>query len=555
LEMVQYHAKLLAQYLGASHKAHGHGWIAAVDQMQTRVSETLRQLQSATSEAVIHSQRPPILRPTLRDLHQDLLQLHQEFEEVTLDLKGGIVIAVTDAIQLEDVYLGPFRLELHLDRLAERAEVSVFDVVALDPHPPASSEDVTHPHVRDNQLCAGEATAPIAHALREGRICDAFLAVNSVLHTYNVHSPFVSLSDWEGVPCADCGYATSEDQRYYCEDCGQDFCEECYSTCDICQTSCCRGCLWRRIRNRTSSAAKGAGAIAGDVIAWSMPTVLTARPNYVPVAMNNSCRSRRKKVNPLRRIKMNNKTQIRARRSPLCQTRHEEETQVLTFSPMAWLKLRLFLHADDVEVGGFGISSDYDLLYIEDFVTVKQFVSPVTVEFDDGAVADHFDSCADADIPPARCGRIWVHTHPGTSPIPSYTDQQTFRRVFGNCDWAVMAIVARGGASYARLRFRAGPGGDAVIPIGVDWERFPLDLLDHEGKLDDQFTRWMDEYGRNVHHKPLFELMPKPVAKAAVYRDPLDELDELYDQQILMDDFPQIFEAPVPGAFAWEDRP
>jgi hypothetical protein len=243
LEMVQYHAKLLAQYLGASHKAHGHGWIAAVDQMQTRVSETLRQLQSATSEAVIHSQRPPILRPTLRDLHQDLLQLHQEFEEVTLDLKGGIVIAVTDAIQLEDVYLGPFRLELHLDRLAERAEVSVFDVVALDPHPPASSEDVTHPHVRDNQLCAGEATAPIAHALREGRICDAFLAVNSVLHTYNVHSPFVSLSDWEGVPCADCGYATSEDQRYYCEDCGQDFCEECYSTCDICQTSCCRGCL------------------------------------------------------------------------------------------------------------------------------------------------------------------------------------------------------------------------------------------------------------------------------------------------------------------------
>ncbi len=252
---------------------------------------------------------------------------------------------------------------------------------------------------------------------------------------------------------------------------------------------------------------------------------------------------------------MNNKIQIRAQRSPLCRTGHEEEKQVLTFSPMAWLKLRLFLHADDVEVAGFGISSDYNLLYIKDFVTVKQLVSSVTVEFDDGAVADHFDTCADADVPPAHCGRIWVHTHPGTSPIPSYTDEQTFRRVFGTCDWAVMAIVARGGASYARLRFSAGPGGDAVIPIVVDWERFPQDLLDQEGKINEVFTQWLDEYGLNVHHKPLFDPIPKPVAKALAYQDPFDELDELYDQQILMDDFPQFFEAPVPEAFAWEDRP
>ena len=250
---------------------------------------------------------------------------------------------------------------------------------------------------------------------------------------------------------------------------------------------------------------------------------------------------------------MNDTIQIRAQRPPLCQTRREEEKQVLTFSPMAWLKLRLFLHADDVEVGGFGISSDHDLLYVEDFVTVKQFVGPVTVELDDGAVADHFDNCADADIPPARCGRIWVHTHPGTSPIPSYTDEQTFKRVFGNCDWAVMAIVARGGASYARLRFSAGPGGDAVVPIAVDWERFPQDLLDHEGKIDVQCTAWMNEYGQNVHHKPLFDPMPKPVAKAPAYRDPFDELDELYDQQMLMDESPQFFDAPVPEAFAWEE--
>jgi hypothetical protein len=136
----------------------------------------------------------------------------------------------------------------------------------------------------------------------------------------------------------------------------------------------------------------------------------------------------------------------------------------------------------------------------------------------------------------------------------SYTDEQTFTRVFGNCDWAVMAIVARGGASYARLRFSAGPGGDAVVPIVVDWERFPRDLFDQEGKIDEQFIRWMDEYGQNVHHKPLFDLLPKPVAKVPAYRAPIDELDELYDQQTLMDKSSQFFEDSIPEAFAWEER-
>src|SRR5205814_9754162 len=127
--------------------------------------------------------------------------------------------------------------------------------------------------------------------------------------------------------------------------------------------------------------------------------------------------------------------------------------RALTFSPLAWLKLRLFMHADNVEIGGFGISKTDDLLYIEQFVTVKQTVSCVTVEFDDAAVADHFDHCADRGIAPSRSGRVWIHTHPDISPQPSFTDERTFKRAFGNCDWSVMAIVARDGASDARLSF------------------------------------------------------------------------------------------------------
>jgi hypothetical protein len=174
--------------------------------------------------------------------------------------------------------------------------------------------------------------------------------------------------------------------------------------------------------------------------------------------------------------------------------------QVLRFAPLAWLKLRTFLHADDVEVGGFGISAaDDDLLYVEDFVAPSQHVSSVTVAFDDDAVAVHVDRYVDAGVPPRRSGRLWIHTHPCDSAAPSATDEETFRRAFGACDWAAMVIVARGGATYARLSFNAGPGGRVVIPLEVDWDRLPDDLLLHEGRLDELVSGWLDEYGRNVH--------------------------------------------------------
>jgi len=202
----------------------------------------------------------------------------------------------------------------------------------------------------------------------------------------------------------------------------------------------------------------------------------------------------------------------------------------------------MFLHADHVEVGGFGISAADDLLYIEDFLTVKQMVTAVTVEFDDDAVADHVDHCVDAGIIPARCTRAWVHT-PAGSPQPSSIDEETFRRIFGQNDWALMVIVARGGASYVRLAFTAGPGGHVEIPLEVDWERFAQDLLENEGKLDELFSSWMDEYGRNIHRRPELWIPDVDVTTPAGSRvvlpphDAWDMLDDLYDQSILEDDF------------------
>jgi len=146
----------------------------------------------------------------------------------------------------------------------------------------------------------------------------------------------------------------------------------------------------------------------------------------------------------------------------------------LRLTPYAWAKLLYLRDLGSTEVGGFGISATGNLLLIEDLVLVRQTCTDVSVKFDDAAVADHFDKQVDLGRPPEQFARIWIHTHPGNSPAPSGTDEETFARCFGGSDWAVMFILARGGRTYARLRFRAGPGGQLILPVELDFSRaFP----------------------------------------------------------------------------------
>ena len=155
------------------------------------------------------------------------------------------------------------------------------------------------------------------------------------------------------------------------------------------------------------------------------------------------------------------------------QTRHSRRPP-LRLTPYAWAKLLHLRDLGGTEVGGFGVSSPDNLLLVEDVQLVQQQCTPVTVKFDDSSVADYFDAQVDSGRTPEQFGRIWVHTHPGNSPHPSCTDEETFARCFGSADWAMMFIVARGGQTYARLRFNAGPCGDLVLPVEIDFaESFP----------------------------------------------------------------------------------
>ena len=215
---------------------------------------------------------------------------------------------------------------------------------------------------------------------------------------------------------------------------------------------------------------------------------------------------------------MKNQTQ---RRPPICRPPHRP---TLRFSPTAWAKLVHLRDCGPTEVGGFGISAADDLFYIQDVFLVQQTCTPVSVVFDDAAVADFFDEQVDQDLRPEKFARIWVHTHPGNCPEPSWIDEDTFDRVFGAADWAVMFILARGGQTYARLRFNVGPGSATEVPVAVDYER-PFPAAD--------FDAWEKEFLANVSEL----VMPAAsgLAEAGPPFEALEEIPQLWDD-FLSDD-------------------
>ena len=218
-------------------------WQAASMQLKRRVeriTENLPYYVTEVDHAARSCQQKP---PSLGDVFLDLKQAQEEFGELKYDREEKALSIVTEPIELEDIYLGDFEIRLRIPGLAEGHRDSAYTVVALDPHPAGCCDSVTHPHVRDETLCAGDAAAAIESALAQGRIFDFFVMVRSVLTHYNPNSPHVSLESWDGVSCYACAEVVDHEETHYCSSCEQDFCENCVSYCRKCDETTCLGCL------------------------------------------------------------------------------------------------------------------------------------------------------------------------------------------------------------------------------------------------------------------------------------------------------------------------
>ena len=220
-----------------------HGWNLAGQHLLQDLRYTVLDLSAdvARGERVVCNQEEPT--PTLAQLYEELVQAEEEFSDMEYRRSNGVLVVTTAPIVLEDVRLGRFEIQLVLDRLGVPEPHDALRIVALEPNPASSDERVTHPHVSNEGLCAGDASAPLRSAIISGRICDVFLLARSVLEHYNAGSPYVSLENWDGTPCSDCGYCASADDTSYCEGCQQDYCNDCISYCRSCDTNLCRECL------------------------------------------------------------------------------------------------------------------------------------------------------------------------------------------------------------------------------------------------------------------------------------------------------------------------
>jgi hypothetical protein len=171
IERIRAYWQVLDDLVNRHRKAHQNCWELAQRQTRSDIIEQIKQLQElANSILLSQEQSGPAPISSQACIAGELRQLADEFEDVDILPKPGLIVAKTAPIELEGLGLGSFAIELHLDRLTEKADVTCFDCVALDSNPASTDERITHPHVKDQALCAGEATVHIAKALKEGRI-------------------------------------------------------------------------------------------------------------------------------------------------------------------------------------------------------------------------------------------------------------------------------------------------------------------------------------------------------------------------------------------------
>jgi len=218
-------------------------WLSAADRCCSRANRSLNEIPYSVSRIRQLTEQPCLKVPELSFFIEELKQLQQEFDHLDFDRENNNISVETDPVTLDGLYLGPFRIELHLNKLCKLYEANPYSVVALDPHPAATDETVTHPHVCNDKLCEGDGAITIRTALEQGRLFDFFTMVRSILNNYNPDSPYVSIYDWDGEPCYNCGYVMNSENSYYCSYCERDFCEECSTYCRCCDETVCEGCV------------------------------------------------------------------------------------------------------------------------------------------------------------------------------------------------------------------------------------------------------------------------------------------------------------------------
>ncbi len=181
--------------------------------------------------------------PSQLDLIEDLKAIEREFGGLHYDQDDDEMVVISEDIIFDNVNLGSFEIRIPINLISSRPTI-----VACDPNRPGSDEETTHPHVQSDVMCLGRGSDQFYDAMKQGRILDAFIILNSILVTYNPDSAYVKIKNWNRDPddyiyCNDCENEAHIEDSTTCQQCGNVYCNDCVLSCSACNETRCAYCM------------------------------------------------------------------------------------------------------------------------------------------------------------------------------------------------------------------------------------------------------------------------------------------------------------------------
>jgi hypothetical protein len=219
--------------------AQEHGWLLCLPGLQAELLIALTVIADFITVLRNAYQPTPLQELSQRHWYQEVVQLYDEFPAVAFIKEDDNSVSRPLPFAWSISNLVPLR---STSSGRNAPNINNFFIEALDANPANNNPDVIHPHVKDGELCAGDAKVALKAAIAQGRLADAFLLIQSVLQNYNPHSAYVKLEQWHGILCTDCSRSVDPEDSFSCSRCGNTLCDHCYSSCSTCSSTLCPGC-------------------------------------------------------------------------------------------------------------------------------------------------------------------------------------------------------------------------------------------------------------------------------------------------------------------------
>jgi len=195
--------------------------------------------------------REEMVEPSVREIFYEIKAIDKFFGGA--EYRNNVLSVKTDSISLwgdcDEVYLGSFQINMDLSKDISCGLSVLVWIEALDPHPAAENDYVTHPHVSDGVLCFGDGDEIALAAMYQGRLESVFTTIDTILHNYNDQSPHVALENWFGDQgsederyCESCDHWYHYDNMDECSKCGDWVCCHCSVKCNSCDEIFHSGC-------------------------------------------------------------------------------------------------------------------------------------------------------------------------------------------------------------------------------------------------------------------------------------------------------------------------